>query len=317
MDARQERLGLLFAGLCALNGSFVPAMAKLTTGEGDALLVAAGTAGFAGALAALVLGLRGELGLLFRSDVGPRLALLGALGTGLAFFCFFQGARRTSAIEATFCLQIEPAYSLLLSWLALGHRPTLRRVAATGVVLLGIALVIGTRGVSASAGVAFLLATPLAWQLSHLLVLRRLPGIAPPALTGARYVWGGGVLLALWLASGGAATAAATPGLGRLLPVLALQGTVLSYCGTLLWYQAIGRIDLARATAIVVPSVPVLSLAATYLLVGEIPTAAQWLGLVLTAGGVLAYATAPHAVARSAPPQARKGATQPTVAPPL
>jgi O-acetylserine/cysteine efflux transporter len=316
VDARQERLGLLFAGLCALNGGFVPAMAKLTTGEGDALLVAAGTAGFAGALAALVLGLRGELGLLFRSDVGPRLALLGALGTGLAFFCFFQGASRTSAIEATFCLQIEPAYSLLLSWLALGHRPTLRRVAATGVVLFGIALVVGTRGVGASAGVALLLATPLAWQLSHLLVLRTLPGIPPAALTGARYVWGGLVLLALWLASGGAA-AAATPGFRRLLPVLALQGTVLSYCGTLLWYQAIGRIDLARATAIVVPSVPVLSLAATYLLVGEVPTAAQWLGLVLTAGGVLAYVTAPHAVAGADSSAARKGTPQPTVAPPL
>ena len=313
MDPRQERLGLLFAGLCALNGSFVPAVAKLTTGRGDPLLVAAGTVGFAAALAAAVLGSRRELGLLLRRDVGPRLALLGALGTGLAFFCFFQGVQRTSAIEATFCLQIEPAYSLLLAWLVLGHRPTRRRVAATGVVLLGIALVVGTGGVSASGGVALLLATPLAWQLSHLLVLRGLPGVSAPTLTGARYVWGGFVLLALWLASGGPGVAAATPGLGRLVPVLALQGTVLSYCGTLLWYQAIGRIDLARATAIVVPSVPVLSLGATYLLVGEVPTPAQWLGLLLTAGGVLAYVTAPHALAAAGPPSSRKPTTQPTV----
>jgi len=317
VDARQERLGLLFAGLCALNASFVPAVAKLTTGEADALFVAAGTTGFAAALAAVVLALRGELGLLVRPDLGPRLALLGALGTGLAFFCFFQGARRTSAIEATFCLQIEPAYSLLLSWLALGHRPTLRRVAATGVVLLGIALVVGARGLHASAGVAFLLATPLAWQVSHLLVLRGLPGISPPALTGARYVFGGLLLLVLWLVQGlPVGMAAATPFLGRLLAILALQGTVLSYCGTLLWYQAIGRLDLSRATAIVVPSVPVLSLGATYLLVGEVPTALQWLGLCLTAGGVLAYVTAPHALAAGPSPE-RSPTPQPSVAPRL
>ena len=36
----RRRLGLLFAGLCALNGAFVPAVAKLTTARGDALFVA-------------------------------------------------------------------------------------------------------------------------------------------------------------------------------------------------------------------------------------------------------------------------------------
>ena len=41
MRAPQERLGLLFAGLCALSGAFVPALAKLTTGRADAWFVAA------------------------------------------------------------------------------------------------------------------------------------------------------------------------------------------------------------------------------------------------------------------------------------
>jgi len=298
--ARRERLGLLFAGLCALNGAFTPAMAKLTTGRADPFLVAAVTGLFGGLFAGALLATRGELGELSRAGRWPKLALLGALGTALAFFLFFEGARRATAIETALCLQIEPAYSLLLSWLALGHRPTARRVAALAVILAGIALALGARAVSASAGIGLLLATPLCWQLSHLLVLRRLVGTPPIVLTGARYVYGGALLGLLFALRG---EPPPWRELAPLLPVLALQGVVLSVLGTLLWYQTIARLDLTRATAIVVPSIPVLSLGASFLLVGEVASARQWLGLALTASGVLAFVTAPHASATELDPE--------------
>jgi len=297
MSYGQERLGLLFAALCALNGAFVPAFAKLTTDRGDPFLVAAATTLFAGTFAALVLGVRGDLGFLVRRDTGPRLFVVGTLGTACAFLLFFYGARRTTAIEAVLCLQIEPAYSLLLSWIFLGHRPTLRRVLAIGVLLLGITLAVGGRGVSPSAGVWALLITPLCWQASHLVVLRRLANVPPHVLTGARYVDGGLLLAAVWMASGGMAKLPPVADLATLLPLLAIQGVVLAYIGTLLWYQAITRLDLARSTAIVVPSIPVLSLAASFVLLGEVPTAYQWAGLLLTAAGVATFVTAPHVVA--------------------
>lgn len=294
-----ERAGLVFAALCALSSAFVPGMAKLSTGQADPLAVAALTTLFAAAAAAVVLGARGELTLLLRRDLAPRLVLIGALGTTLAFFLYFQGVRRTSAIDAALCLQIEPVYAILVSWLVLGHRPTLRRVGAVAILLAGIFLAVRGGGFQDPLGVALLLATPLCWQASHLVVLRGLPGVAPPVLTGARYLYGGLLLSAGWLASGGAASLPKGDALARLLPVLAIQGVVLSYVGTLLWYQAIARLDLARATAIVVPSVPVLSLVVTFVLVGEVPTAAQWVGMALTASGVLAFVTAPHAVEAS------------------
>ena len=291
MEHPQERLGLLFAALCALNGAFVPAIAKLTTGRADPFFVAAATGLFAGAACAALLAARGELGGLWREGRGPKLALLGALGTGLAFFLFFEGASRSTAIETALALQVEPAYSLALSWLALGHRPSLRRVVALAVILGGIALALGVRAIGGSTGIPFLMATPLCWQLSHLLVLRTLPGTPPLVLTGARYVYGG-VFLALAFVLRGGAPPAELP---RLLPILALQGVVLSMVGTLLWYQTIARLDLSRATAIVVPSIPVLSLGASFLVLGEVATPRQWLGLLLTAAGVLAIVTGPAA----------------------
>jgi O-acetylserine/cysteine efflux transporter len=291
VDAKQERLGLVFAGLCALNGAFVPALAKLTTGRADSLFVAAVTGLFAGAGCAALLAARGELAELWRPGRWPQLAGIGALGTGLAFFLYYAGAQRSSAIETALAVQIEPAYSLLLSWLALGHRPTGRRIAALAVILVGIALALGVESASAPPGAPFLLATPLCWQLSHLIVLRTLPGTSPIVLTGARYVYGGAFLALACALRGGPLPAAGE--LVALLPVLALQGLVLSAVGTLLWYATIARLDLGRATAIVVPSIPVLSLGASFALLGEVATPRQGLGVLLTVAGVLAMVTGP------------------------
>lgn len=275
-------------------------MAKLTTGRAAPLFVAAATSVCAGTCAALVLALRGELRILTRGIVAIWLVVIGALGTAAAFFLFFLGASQASAIEAVLCLQIEPAYSLLLAWLFLGHRPTRRRLVALGVLLLGITLAIGDPDVSPSPGVWILLVTPLCWQVSHLIVLRQLAGISPWILTGARYVHGGWLPALTWLVSGAVITPSAPGALARVLPLLALQGVILSYGGTLLWYQAITRLDLARATAIVVPSIPLLSLGASFTLLGEAPSAHQWVGFVLTAVGIVAFITTPDAVRTTA-----------------
>jgi drug/metabolite transporter (DMT)-like permease len=45
----------------------------------------------------------------------------------------------------------------------------------------------------------------------------------------------------------------------------------------------------------VVPSIPLLSLGVSWLLVGEVASLRQWAGLLLTASGVIAFVTAPHA----------------------
>jgi drug/metabolite transporter (DMT)-like permease len=286
---------LLFAALCAVNGAFVPAISKLTTDRADPIFVAAASSLVAMLAAAAVLAVRGELGVLVERARVAKLALLGALGTGAAFVLFFEGVSRASAIETALCLQIEPVYSLLFARVFLGHEITPRRGIGVTLLLGGIGLAVGIEGISGSTGVWLLLATPVCWQASHLLVLKRLPGLAPPLLTGARYVFGGVVLFFYWALRAGPATIPPPDVLVPLLPVLVLQGLITFYVGTTLWYGAITRLDLARTTAIVVPSIPILSLGASFLLLGEIASLREWAGMLLCAGGVLIFVTAPHA----------------------
>lgn len=295
MTREQEQLGLLFAGLCALNGAFVPAVAKLTTNQGSPLFVAAATSGFAALFGLVLLVWRGELGVVFNMTTVPRLLLTGTLGSGLSFLFFFAGAQRVTAIESVLCLQIEPLYSLLAAWAFLGHRPTPRRVVAIAMLLAGIFLAVGGSGVVASSGVGLLMLTPLCWQVSHLVVLRGLRHLHPVPLTAGRYIVGSVFLALCWLVAAGPSSLPPSSTLLPTLPLLLLQGVVLSYAGTLVWYQSVMRLDLARATAIVVPSIPILSLAATFVLLGDLPTRSQWLGMLLVALGVAVFVTAPAA----------------------
>jgi drug/metabolite transporter (DMT)-like permease len=297
---RSERAGITFALLCALNGAFVPGFAKLTT---TALtgLAAAVFATFFAALAALALvAAKGEMRRLLDPKTAPRLAAMGLLGTGVAFFLFFEGAKRTSAIETALCMQIEPAYSLLLTRIVLGHPITLRRLAAVATILAGIAFALEARVASGLLGPALLLATPLAWQASHLVALRGLPEVHARVFSAARYTVGFAALAAVWLLRGGPSELPAWSELAPMMPLLALQGVVLSFVGTLLWYETIARLDLLRSTAIVVPSIPLLSLGASFLLVGEVPSVRQAIGMLLAVAGVLAFVTARDAAGGSA-----------------
>jgi drug/metabolite transporter (DMT)-like permease len=273
-------------------------VARLTTDHGHPLFVATVTTLFAGLAAAALLLALGEFGALLRRGDAWVFALLGALGTMAPTLLFFFGTSRTSALDAVLCLQIEPVYSLVLAWGVLGHRLTLRRVGSAVLLLAGIALAVSGQSGADPLGFGLLLATPLAWQCSHLLVLRRLTDASPQLLTAARYIWGAiwlGVVVAVFVAIAGDQIAPPSWAEAQL-PLLAVQGVVLSYVGTSLWYQAIKRLDLARATAIVVPSIPLLALATSFVLLGETASPMQGAGLLLTAVGVLSFVVAPHAV---------------------
>ncbi|HXZ86571.1 MAG TPA: DMT family transporter [Myxococcota bacterium] len=288
-----ELAGLALAGYCVLNGSFVPAVAKLTTHAATGLTSALFTSAFAGVMALAFLVARGQLPLLFERRDFATLLAIGALGTAAAFFLYYSGAKRVTAIEAALCVQTEPIYSLLGTRFLLGHPLPRRRIAAVCAIAAGIALAIGARPTSSWLGLSLLLATPLAWQASHWVALRNLSDFNPTLLSGARYVYGTLVLFAAWLAVEGGSGLPARTELAGFLATVAFQGALLAFGGTLAWYAAVKRLDLTRTTAIVVPSAPIVSLLVSYLVLGEAVTARQACGFALTAAGVLAFALSP------------------------
>jgi drug/metabolite transporter (DMT)-like permease len=293
VSRRVELAGLALAAYCVMNSAFVPAVAKLTTAHADGLTIALFTSALAGMVVLALLAARGEIELLLRRSDFRVLVAIGALGTALAFLLYYSGAKRVSAIETALCVQTEPIYSLIGTRFLLGYRTPKRRIFAVVAIAAGIALAIGVAPVSGWLGLGLLLATPLAWQSSHWVALAKLEKFDPLQLSAARYVYGSLVLLPIWLALDGPGALPPLSDFRSFLPVVALQGMVLSFGRTLAWYAAVKRLDLARTTAIVVPSAPIVSLVVSYLVLGEQVTPRQAAGFLLTAAGVLTFALAP------------------------
>src|SRR5262245_25202238 len=261
----------------------VPAFSKYAVSRVDPLLYSALAVCVAAAVSLGLATWRGELG----QVVDPRfvgwLVPISLLGTTATTLLLFYGSRLTDGVSAALLLQSEPVYSLALTWLVWQRTPSRRQLVGTTLILLGIVMVLYDGTFRIGLGGALILLAPLGWQVSHMLALRVMPPMSPYALTAARYLYGGAGLVLTQVLFGTASVRSVDT---TALAMATFHGVVLFFCGTLLWYETIRRLDLSRATAIVTPCEPVMSLVLVWALLGGLPNVYQAIGLLLLAPGM-------------------------------
>lgn len=275
------------AALCTVTAATQPALMRFGATRLDPMLFAAGCAVVATLCVLPVVYLRGELGLLVDRRYRMRLLLLSIFGTVVTTLTLVFGLRRIDAVAGTLLLQSEPVYSLLLATLFAGERPTLRQLAATAVIVTGIASAVDASTAAYSPVWAAMLVagTPLFWQTSHILSLPVMPPLSPLCMTGARFGYAAVVLtLALALINPHAVTQLAEP---LVLGTIVATGVVCYFLATLTWYAAINRLSLAWTTALVIPGIPMLSILCAIIFLGERATLRDITGIFIAISGVL------------------------------
>jgi O-acetylserine/cysteine efflux transporter len=279
-------LGLGMAAITTATGAIQPVLMRYGATRVDPMLYAAGCAVVAAVCVVPVLGVRGELRSLVDQRYRLRLLGLAMAGTVVTTITLIVGLRNIDAVAGVLLLQSEPIYSLLLATVIAGERPGSRQIAATFVIIVGIASMVGAGGVYSPGWAAMLVAiTPLFWQTAHVLSLRMMPPLSPVCITGARYGYGAAVLaLAVITLDSGALAQLAHP---NVLTTILATGIVCYFVGSLTWYAAINRLSLAWTTALVTPSIPLLSIIFAIVFLGERATARELGGILLSIGGVL------------------------------
>jgi drug/metabolite transporter (DMT)-like permease len=279
--------GIAMAALCTVTAAAQPALVRFGATRLDPMLFAAGCPVVATLCVLPVVYARGELGLLIDRRYRMRLLLLSTIGTVLTTLTLVFGLRRIDAVAGTLLLQSEPVYSLLLATLFAGERPTLRQLAATAIIVIGIVSAIGgSSGAYSPAWAAMLVAgTPFLWQTSHILSLPVMPPLSPICMTAARFGYGAIVLtVALALLNPRAVVQLADP---LALETIVATGVVCYFLATLAWYAAINRLSLAWTTALVIPGIPLLSILCAIAFLGERATPRDLIGVLVAISGVL------------------------------
>lgn len=305
--------GIMMAALCTVTAATQPALMRFGATRLDPMLFAAGCAVVATLCVLPVVYARGELGLLVDPRYRRRLLLLSIVGTVVTTLTLVFGLRRIDAVAGTLLLQSEPVYSLLLATLFAGERPTLRQLAATAIIITGIASAIGaSSGAFSPAWAAMLVAgTPLLWQTSHVLSLPVMPPLSPLCMTAARYGYAAVVLtLALGLVDPRALAQLGDP---VVLGTIVATGVVCYFLASLAWYAAISRLSLAWTTALVIPGIPLLSILCAIVFLGEHASRRDVIGIVISISGVLLLVLGAEGVRRTrvAPAEAAEAIHQP------
>jgi drug/metabolite transporter (DMT)-like permease len=283
----RRAVGIGFA--CAALNTVISATQPVITRYGalniHPLVFCAGSVAIAACGAIVMLALSGELSTLLDRSFLPWLFGVSMTGTVATSLTLVYGLAKIDAVAAVILLESEPIYSLLMAGIFLGERPSWRQLIATATVLAGIGSVVGAGRAFAPLYAALLLfVTPLFWQTSHVLSLRVMPPLTPRCLTGARYIYAAGALMAIALAVDH--TSLWELAEWRVLAVVGFAGLFVFLLGSLTWYGAISRLSLAWTTAFVIPGVPMLSFLFAIIFLGERPSSREIVGIAIAIAGV-------------------------------
>src|ERR1700687_972413 len=201
--ARRSRAFQIGLTLCIINtiiGAAQPVITRWGAVNLDPLLFCTGAVVFATICTVPLLYFSGELRLVVDPRYRARLFVMSMTGTVMTSLTLTYGLTRLGAVAAVLLLQTEPVYSLVLSTIFVGERPSARQLLATVLVLVGIGSVFGA-GDSFSPvwAVALVFVTPLFWQASHVVGLKMMAALTPISLTGGRFLYASIVLTAMLL----------------------------------------------------------------------------------------------------------------------
>jgi len=288
--ARRSRAFQIGFTLCIINtiiGAAQPVITRWGAVNLDPLLFCTGAVVFATICTIPLLYFSGELKLIVDPRYRARLFVMSMTGTVMTSLTLTYGLTRLGAVAAVLLLQTEPVYSLVLSTIFVGERPSARQLLATVMVLVGIGSVFGAGdSFSPAWAVALVFVTPLFWQASHVMGLKLMPPLTPISITGGRFIYASIALTAMLLIVRRDSLAQlADP---TALGVVLVTGFFIYFLSALTWYGAINRLSLAWTTALVVPGIPILSILFAVMFLGERATMRELMGILISISGVVA-----------------------------
>src|SRR5271154_975560 len=139
--ARRARAFQVGLALCVINtilGAGQPVITRWGAVHLDPLLFCTGAVVFATCCTLPLLQYTGELKLIFDRRYRARLFALSMAGTVMTSLTLTYGLTRIGAVAGVLLLQTEPVYSLILSMIFVGERPSGRQILATATILVGI-----------------------------------------------------------------------------------------------------------------------------------------------------------------------------------
>lgn len=280
----QQALGYILALLDMVTYGSLPVVAHYFVSTIDPLLFG-GLSTLIGSLPLLLL-LKKQKNIhtVFADKVRNKLLIIAAILT-CASITFFIGTKLTSGINTGLLLQTEPLFAVVLSALFLGEILRIPQIIATLFMVTGAFIVIYRGASNLNLGDFLILSTPVFNQIAHVITKRIMTeNINGTVISAARLFYGG--IFLTFLAIIVNPKSLLELGNPNVLLSILVFAFIWRTLDVTLWYQAIQRISLSKASAIL-PLAAAISFLGSIVLLKETPALQHYLGLLLIGGGLV------------------------------
>ncbi|MBP8717597.1 MAG: DMT family transporter [Candidatus Atribacteria bacterium] len=282
----KEKEGIILVIICVFIHGSQPILGKYGVSLVPPLFFASLTNLIAAVfLILLILARRENIFLLLKARYFLILLSIGFFGTTLSNILFFYGVRLTSGINSAILLQIEPLYALLIGYLLLKERINSRQIIATLFIILGTILVVYQGTSKLNWGDILVLLTPLCYQISHFFSKKLLnkTDLSPLFIATGRTLYGGIFLFLLSQLAGIHEWSILAK--HNMLSLFIFYGIVVYALSYLTFYEAIKRINLSKASAII-SVYPAISILLAWFILREVPDVYQLTGFFIILLGI-------------------------------
>lgn len=232
---------------------------------------------------------------LLRADLptAPLLLALALTNATLPFGAMYLAAGQAEAAVASILAGGQPLVLAAAGWTLFGDRASLRSGAGLTVAMVGVVIVAtASSGVTSSNGIGLALVAAAAPALGTVLMRWLAPTIDVAVTTGAQFLLGGAILLAVSVVFEPWESVSWSPALVAGLLGLGVIGTGFAYVA---WFWLLGHISFVRLGAALF-LVPVVGVTAG-IVTGDRPGQAELVGIAALLAGIgiasLDGATAP------------------------
>jgi len=283
---KREKEGVIFVVLVVFISGALPIIIKYGIGFINPLFFAATSSLIAGLSLFVLAVIQGNWKILFFKKYVPTLVLIGLFGSTISNLFFFYGASLTSAINVSILLVIEPVYSIFIGYLFLNEKITFKQNIFTSIIILGTLTVLYKEKLKFNYGDLMILCTPLCWQIAHFFskkLMSSFSEITPRLIATARTLFGGIFLILLSYILG--LNQFNMFEFTNVLLIVILQGIIGFAVQYSLWYEAIKRLNLSKATSII-SIYPAFSILLAWFILKEFPTFQQIGGFIIIICGI-------------------------------
>ena len=223
---------------------------------------------------------------LFDKKIALRLAGLGFFSSAFPFLCMMIALNYTTPANSSILNQTEVLYSLLLTYIFLGERPTAKQIVGTIMILAGVIFILmeANKFNFQMKGDLLVICTTWMFQVGHILAKKLPPNLTEHFITAARAFYAFIFTIPLtYLLTFFDINPTMSLCWQTLISIL-FMGVAFYIYGNYLWYIAIRSMDLSKATALML-TYPVFTYMLSAIFGYDKITILKTLGIIFALGG--------------------------------